>query len=462
MTTLIFILLFSFSYGIEAGIRAAANFSTIVAFKDNLLPIIVDNIKEIVLKDIKGSNGPLYFHLRKVVFYPAKILPSQVKINLVENKNEIKMRVEGLSGKGNFDGTWEFLFLDGNFYGTVSINGVSSEMTTKISNDENGRLNLIMKDTILYITANNIQITFHGSIIEKVLNFLEPVIKLLMLNDLARNIERVIPQIVNELFKQLAAKIPYTIDIGHDLVMRMKFPESPIVNNNNLVMDIEGCIVDKNDKCPDYKSSPYPKRDLNTTKGIYLFVNDYPFKTALESAYKKDLLNMYYVFDSPLINVSLYCYMMKVPALNIKQRFKGKAPFNFIVTLNPMCNVTAKNKIILMTFNMNGDVTGEILPVVNDQLIHFQVLNVALHNLKVDNPNGHSMNWLKNMIQPLLNRGMHVLNLHLKKYGFPLPYMKELKLTEVEVGIKDYIELLGVPIINITNSDFSPINFLTL
>jgi hypothetical protein len=87
--------------------------------------------------------------------------------------------------------------------------------------------------------------------------------------------------------------LPSDIKVTNNIYMKYEFPVAPVIRNGYMFTGIVAYLHPANDPSPlPGPMRPIPEFDANNTRGIQFFVSDYIVRSAINSAFKLNLLTI--------------------------------------------------------------------------------------------------------------------------------------------------------------------------
>ena len=309
------------------GVKVAIKQSTIVSIKDQIVPIIMKQMKDITAPDMDGDLGPIHYHVSRIHAHMEDLPAGNVGIGLVPNSNRISISVSNVRASGGCRIDYRLLFIQDGFDGYVSVNGVGVAASLAFGADGNGRPTASIVSFDIGITANNVDIQFHGSIIGELVNFLANVLKPIFIGMVRGMIDQNVPPVMNQIINQMIQKLPPYVDIGPNLAITFKLPQTPWVNADYFCAAIAGYVFYKpNPQPPPYDPKPCPDYDPASQKGIHFFLTDYVIRSALDATFSAGLMNIQYTVPVNEYDLTFDCAATASPVLDFNADITGTLP----------------------------------------------------------------------------------------------------------------------------------------
>ena len=182
------------------------------------------------------------------------------------------------------------------------------------------------------------ELVFTGGISAKVLELLEPIIRVFLVQatDFAinRNLHKWIADEINLNISQFAVNVPITNDyfINYELV------EVPTYIDYYISIPLSGYIYHKPDKYPPLiPPLPLPLYNKKSPEIFEVFLSEYFLNSALLATFNNNYFKINYSYELyENINANLFCHAQKSPNVSIALRITAGMLFS--------CNVSALNK----------------------------------------------------------------------------------------------------------------------
>jgi hypothetical protein len=406
-------------------------------------------IKDINAPDIEGDAGPIHYRVSRIHAGIRDLPAGNVVISLVPNSNQVRIQVNGISGSGSCRIDYKFLFISDGFDGDANIHSVGLSTTMAFGFDGEGRPTASIIQFDLGINNDNINLSFHGSIIGDLVNFLVNVLKPVFVGMVRNMINGAVPPAMNTIINNMIRSLPQSVDIGPNLAITFKIPQNPWVNADYFCVAIAGYVFYKPKPAPPpYDPKPSPDYDPASQKGIQFFLTDYVIKSAMDASFAAGLMNMLFVFPVDDYDLEMDCKANEAPAITFNN--------DVTVVAKAYCKITAKNKKSgeKMSFGISTDVLANLKERIKDQTLFFEIIKLVISNLKIDNPEKYDLKWFEDAINLVIAQAKDIINVLIGQRGIKLPSIEGVDYSDIEEYSKNgYIEVLVTPIIHISEKD---------
>ena len=441
---LVFILV-SCSFSLGPGIKVAIKQSTITAIKDQIVAYIMKQLHDITANDIEGNAGPIHYHIHDIRAHLEPLPPENVHIILVPNSNQVRASIGGIRASGHCRIDYKILFISGGFDGDADVHDVGVETGFAFGYDGEGRPTAAMTGFDIGISDGNVNLSFHGDILGELVNFLANFLKPVFVGLVRAVIDNTVPALATKMINDMIRTLPMSVDIGPNMAITYKLPQNPWVNADYFCAAISGYIYYKpNPHPPNYEPRPCPDYDASSQKGLHFFLTDYVIRSALDASFEADLLNVVVSVTVANYDVSLNCKAKTAPILTFNSAVS--------VTAGALCEITATNKQSgeKMNFGLSADMLVNLKEYIKEQTLFFEILQISLSNMQIDNPNKYDLKWFEDSLNQILQAAADFINIMLGQRGIKLPSIQGITYADIEEAPKDgYIETLVTPIINI-------------
>ncbi len=318
------ILLCSIVLALGPGVKVAIKQSTINNIKDQAIPIIMRQLKEITVPNINGNAGPIKYSISSIRARMESLAPSNVAIRLIPNSNRVGVSVSNLRGSGNFHVEFQFLFIKAGVDGSASINGVGVNVEMAFAYDGEGRPTANVAQFGINMGVNNVGISFSGSILAALVNVVVNLLKPIFVNIMRSILNNAVPGVMNNLINQLIRQLPMSVDISPALAIAFRLPKTPWVNSDYMCVAIAGYVYYKpSPHPPAYEPKACPDYEPASQKGIHFFLTDYVIRSALDATYSAGLMTIQVPVQADQYDIVMDCGATSAPVLQFSNSIVG-------------------------------------------------------------------------------------------------------------------------------------------
>eukprot|EP01022_Parablepharisma_sp_SALTPOND_P028830 TRINITY_DN71854_c0_g1_i1.p1 TRINITY_DN71854_c0_g1~~TRINITY_DN71854_c0_g1_i1.p1 ORF type:complete len:360 (+),score=9.46 TRINITY_DN71854_c0_g1_i1:1000-2079(+) len=323
------LLLIGASFALGPGVKVAIKQRTIEAIKDQIVPIIMKQIKDISANDIKGNAGPISYHIHRIRAHMESLPASNVRISLVPNSNRVAVSVRGVRASGGCRIDYKVLFISDGFDGHAAIHSVGVNTLLAFGADHQGRPTASVIGFDIGIGPGNVDISFHGSIIGELVNLVANILKPIFVTMVRGMIDQAVPPSMNQMINQLIRQLPLTVDIGPNMAITFQIPKTPWVNADYFCVAIAGYIFYKPKPTPPpYNPKPCPDYEPSSQKGIHFFLTDYVIRSGLDAAFNAGIMDIQYTMPVDIYDLTFDCAATSSPVLNFNSDITGTISYS--------------------------------------------------------------------------------------------------------------------------------------
>eukprot|EP00831_Metopus_contortus_P060906 TRINITY_DN5279_c0_g1_i2.p1 TRINITY_DN5279_c0_g1~~TRINITY_DN5279_c0_g1_i2.p1 ORF type:complete len:499 (+),score=55.74 TRINITY_DN5279_c0_g1_i2:106-1497(+) len=418
------------------GMKSAVKLSTINQVKDQIVPIIMKQMKDIHAKDIKGHFGSIYYKIHGIHAYLKSLQPSHVHIGLNKGTNQITLKATSVDAGGKCKIDTKFGFITDSFHAEAKVHHVSVSTTISIQHESSGRPKCSVKKFDIGINENNVSIHFSGGKISELLNFLVKLLKPLFMGMVKNMINGNAPGIMTGVLNKFLHTLPMSVDIT---------PNLAIAHADYFCVALSAYMYyKKNHKPPPFSPMQLPNYNATNHKGIHFFLSDYTLRSGINAAFEAKILSISYKMSVMGWDTNFTCNFSNSPELHFDNKIN--------LTGQAYCDVEAKHSLNSekQKFGVLANTVIYIKEEIKNQTIFFNIDELALKKMKLINPFNLDLKWFENSINFVLRKSAEAINNFFGKHGLTLPTLEGISYEDIEEYVQPgYIEVLVTPKIHL-------------
>jgi hypothetical protein len=413
-------------------IKNALRNQVIIDLKNNIVPKIYQKIKDIKVPDI--HNGKL--NVDNIHIHISPFNPNQIGIKFIPNSSTIQFSATGIRLQGGAHACYKVLFV--NLCCNIGLSVGDAGFIAQIT--------LLSQNNKPKIRVDRVQVHANGIGIHASCGFLTPIINLLIsllkgaiVNAVVNGLQGSLPGMITNQVNDLLEKLPNEIDMGPNLQMKYGFPYAPYVKSDYLFTGIYAFIHPRNQPTPpNYPIPDVPEFDAANPKGVQFFLTDYIVKSALDSAFRLNLLTASFENDMLGHHVKMTCTATKVPGFSFLNSIDVELPASCKVVFDRNEN----NR-----FTVNAELHVNLKEYAKAAVIFFSITLAKFTKLEYVTEKPIDIEWFKKGINDVLAVIIQLVNADLGNRGIPLPKIGGIDYTDMVQFVKNgYLEICATPV----------------
>jgi hypothetical protein len=431
-------------FGATTTMNNALRNQVVTDFKNAIVPIISSKIRHVSINDINGNSGGIKYEVTNININVNPINPQQINIQFPPGAT-IKVSGTAFAMQGSAHVKAKVSFVSVSFGVSIGISNFGFEITVAMTS-VNNKPNIAITGFRLDITENHVSIKISGNIIAKIANFIINLLKGYVVRSVVSEVTKILPPtvtgVVNDFLNSLLTKIPITDKIA----MTYGFPVAPSVQGDYLLTGIVAYLHPVNDPSPPPgPTKPVPQYDAKNARGIQFFISDVIVRSAVNTAYKLNLMSIVVNNKIKDRQVKMACSASALPDFQFAGTIKAVA--------NGLCNVALDNDPN-PKFQLIATLELVLAERVKNAILFFdiQTIQFSKFDIKVITP--VDIEWFKESINDVLAAIKEVINGELGQKGIPLPIIKQIEYTDFVQYVGDGFTMLGTtPVFHLQMED---------
>ena len=405
-------------YSLQPGARLSLNTTIYEQIKEYLVPLIDKKLGNISLKNYSKKIPLLEVNLSQGYFKMKPIRLNQVKINFDNLSSKTSVNIYALEAETGMDIDYDFSGLKDHiqceaFLKYMYIDSFITHEITHIG------LPSVKVTAGFHMEPRRAQLIFIGGITAKLLELLEPIIRVFLVEatDIAINAElhKWIQDEINLFFSTFQVDIP----INNKVFVNYEVIAAPSYYNDFLDVPLSGYAYYEGKKFPPpFKPISLPIYDDSLNFDSQFFINSYLINSAMKVSFDNNLLiysfayNLIYPFD-----MNLSCNATEYPKTFIDSDISANLSF--------FCNISALNRSNLQEtlFNAYGILDLDVKFNTQNTYIQFILNSIQIRNIFFIKPADFNVDWLMKSAQEVVDYVLNYINKSLLQYLLPFPAM---------------------------------------
>jgi hypothetical protein len=443
---LIFIVIINVILGATTTMNNALRNQVVIDFKNAIVPIISKQIEHVRLPDIKGKQSGIHYEITNIDIYVNPINPSQINVQFVSGSTlKFSGTSFGMRGSAKAKVKWTIISKTVSVSISISNAGFSTSIALKAVNN---KPNIQITQFDLSISSGNVHISVSGGLIGKVINLIVGLMKGHIVSNVVSGIRGSAPGIITKKVNSILDKLPSDIKITNNIYMKYEFPVAPVIRNGYMFTGIVAYLHPANDPSPPPgPMRPIPEFDANNARGVQFFISDYVVRSALNAAFKLNLL--YININRKISNrqVIMSCKVDKLPDFAFDNAIQA--------TASGICDVALDNDPT-PKFQLLATIQLVLQEKIKNAIIFFSGDKLTFSKLDFKIIKPVDIEWFKNAINEVFKVVLEVINGELGQKGIPLPTIKEMDYTDIIQYIGAGFTMVGTTPVFHINMDEEP------
>jgi len=155
------------------GVRAGVSIEAVETFKDNVLPVIFDNIGSITIPSVSGKAGPIDIEVSNIVLSGLGFAEGETKVT-TNPPSTVGVSVGGITGQVSFYFHYSFLFVHDHASGSAGVSSTNAAVNIQV-HETDGRPDIRIAD--IDVDIGDIDVHIGGDVIADVANWIVNLIK---------------------------------------------------------------------------------------------------------------------------------------------------------------------------------------------------------------------------------------------------------------------------------------------
>ena len=433
------ILVLAFSQ--KPSLNIAIRNSEVEELKNQLLPVFLKNMTDMVIPDMNVNSGSLKCTMSNIHVKLGSLNPKDIHINFQAGTNTIKSNGEHLSVSVTCHAKCSYLFITVEPDVLVNVKEITYAGTVTLG-VANQQPSITLGALTVGINPNNMDITFSNTPIKIILDLIVPLFKSTIISQVNSMAANDIPKMVNDIISGLMKTIPIDIPFYNGLGVHSVAQRSPLCENDKLVIYEWSYGVDlKNPKLPPYQPKDMP--DFSTcTQGIQVIVSEYIADSILYAAYNAGLLVDTQEISYEGVKGTISCVTNDVPDF----QFKNDVFLKYFGTCEFKGTYNGKAVAVKASGVLNGD--GDMN--VKNEKIFFSIQELIPTITNIISISGMTAAEFQQLINKYANELENTINNGIGKNGIDLPMIDGIDYSNSVSAMKmGYMEVCSTPVINI-------------
>lgn len=281
----------------EAGMRIAFNDQLISNLIKWGAPQVMPLIQDLTIPDVHTSvkAGLIWIgiDITEINVGVTEFHEDNLKVDF-QSPDTVEISLQQLKGKGHFKAKFSLGAIHDNESVDFTINKITLDIVIKMLTREAEGKKFPDADFTKFDIGLDFDFSLHGSAISGFINLIKPAIKGALTNTVLNTIKSQASTIMKQTFAGLPEYYPIQ-QIGDGIALNYAFLSDPLVDNDFLILNSYGSIVNVN-----ITETLNPPFEIPTNLPVYdkdgkqiqLYASDYSINSILYTLYKSDLLKI--------------------------------------------------------------------------------------------------------------------------------------------------------------------------
>jgi len=407
-----------FSFSLKPGAKISINNVTMEQLRDYIIPLIDAKLNLTLLQNYTKKVGIFEFNFTNSSIHVDPINSKNVSIHYSNMSNKVDITALNMSANATINIAYSAGKLVQKIICKASLKEV--KMDTIITNDINSTGSPRVKvSSKLVMEISKSELMFYGSITAKILEVLEPIIKVFLVESVDIAINRDIPSWVGDPINEILSSFQVDQPIYQKtLYANFELTSVPTYIDNYLSVPIAGYAYNVSHKFP----PPFAPDDIINYIGIsgysieYIF-GKYLFNSILNISFIQNVFQTSYSAFIEPFQMQLACNITNSPHLVIQDQSLS-SNFTF------KCYVNATNNTetpISTLFNVSGTSNQELYQYVNKTVLLFGISSYSFSNITYEKPAEFDISWFDSNLEDIAYWPFSDINTMYLANGIALP-----------------------------------------
>lgn len=414
---------------------------------------IFNQLKEYIIPkiDSKLANISIGNHTKRIPMFEVNFTNTFIRIKPLKSENvmitfqnlstKTDIYANGIDGNISMDIDYEFTKIKDHIHCDALLRSmyIDSIITHEVTKD--GSPSVQAKAT-LHMEPVKAELIFSGGISAKILELLEPIIKIFLVEATDMGVNRYLYKWIEEEMNFLLSSFITEYKITETISLNYELTSSSSYFDNALIIPISGYFYYKDSKFPPSQiPNPLPNFNTSLHKNAQFYISEYMINSVLNISFIHNIFSIAFEYNSLTpFDMNLSCNVTKSPPLFEFMNSKMTTNISFF------CNVSALNRTEekITLFNVYGSLAGNLDYFLTSGLdaIRLYINSLTGIELAFIKPDEFNVDWFTNGSKDIASYVFQLINLNYLSHEIPFPHINHFSI--LNIVVLDNLLYLGI------------------